>query len=97
MTNASVRQTKKEMIERDLAIAVMHKANFRLWVALLVTIILLVASNLGWVYYESQFVETDTSFLDVDQESESGSNFFVGRDGDNYNGTTASPNRQSAP
>ena len=42
MTNASVRQTKKDMIERDLAIAVMHKANFRLWVALLVTIILLV-------------------------------------------------------
>lgn len=54
----------------------------RLWITSLVAIILLVATNGAWIWYESQWqvVETTTNTQEVKQDSESGSNTFTGGD-----------------
>ena len=53
----------------------------RLWITILILIILLLGTNLAWLYYESQFEEVTTT-TEVTQDAESGSNSFIG--GDNY-------------
>ena len=53
-----------------------------IWVIVLL-VLLLVGSNVGWLVYESQFEvveETTTTFEDVVQESAEGSNNIVGGD-----------------
>ena len=46
-----------------------ERVNKRLWIALIILIVSLVGSNAGWIYYESQFIETETT---VEQEVETG-------------------------
>ena len=53
-----------------------HKRDF---IIKLVLIILLVASNFGWIWYESQF-ETVSTTQEVTQEADNGTNTFVGGD-----------------
>lgn len=54
----------------------------RLWIALIMTIILLVGTNIFWISYESQFEDSVT----VTQENDDGYNNYVGNDGDIING-----------
>lgn len=42
----------------------------------------LVISNLGWIYYESQFMDTIT----VTQDTPNGNNSYIGHDGSITNG-----------
>ena len=59
--------------------------RFRMmWILCLVLIILLVGTNAGWVYYESQFMDEVT----VTQDTPNGNNNYIGRDGDITNGTS---------
>jgi hypothetical protein len=51
---------------------------------IILLIILLVGSNLWWIYYENQFEDTVT----VTQDTPNGNNNFIGRDGDITNGST---------
>lgn len=51
----------------------------KMWSALILLILLLVGSNVGWLIYESQF-ETVEVYQDVEQEAEDGTNNFVGGD-----------------
>lgn len=53
----------------------------KLWIMCILLIVLLVGSNIAWIYYESQFDD----FV-VTQESDDGYNNFIGNDGDIYNG-----------
>lgn len=66
-------QTNEEpvaYIVHEGIMARMERIIRRLWIALLVTIVLLVASNIGWLVYESQFEDQTTVTQDVDtQES----------------------------
>ena len=39
----------------------MERVNFHQWIVILVLIVALIASNLGWVIYESQFVDTEVA------------------------------------
>lgn len=57
----------------------------RLWIVLILTIVLLVGSNIAWVVYESSFEEITTTEQTVTQESDNGNNSFIGGD---YNGET---------
>lgn len=59
----------------------MERTNMRQWIVILVLVVLLVASNFGWVYYESQFMDTE-----VTQEVDTGDgDAFVSGVGDiNY-------------
>ena len=67
----------------------MERMNFHQFIVIIVLIVALVASNLGWVVYESQFeaLETDT---EIQQEtSDGGNNYIVGGD---YNGEADNQN-----
>lgn len=61
----------------------MERIIKRLWIALLVVIVLLVASNSAWLWYESQFED-----LVITQEAEADTgNALVNNGGDlNYGG-----------
>ena len=56
----------------------------RLWAMCITLIILLVGTNLMWLWYESQFEYYETT-QEVTQKSDSGTNYFVGGD---LSGTT---------
>jgi hypothetical protein len=51
----------------------------------IILIVLLVASNVGWLIYESQFESTETT---ITQENTDGYNNYIGNDGDIINGQT---------
>ena len=55
----------------------------RLWITILLLIVLLVGTNAGWIWYQSQFED-----IAISQENEDGYNNFVGNDGDIFNGET---------
>jgi uncharacterized membrane protein SpoIIM required for sporulation len=55
----------------------------RLWISILILVFLLVGTNIGWLYYQSQFETITETTQDVKQDTtDGGSNSFVG--GDNY-------------
>lgn len=54
----------------------------RLWILTIILVSLLVATNVGWLVYESQFVDVVT----VSQETPEGNNNYIGHDGDITNG-----------
>ena len=55
----------------------------RLWITILFLIVLLVGTNAGWIWYQSQFED-----IAISQENEDGYNNFIGNDGDIFNGET---------
>ena len=71
----------------ELIFARFERTNRRLWILCIILIFTLIATNAGWLYYESQwqYVQSDTSF-EVEQDGEennvSGITF-----GDNYGQT----------
>ena len=74
----------------EVALAMAERTIKRLWLTTLLLIVLLVASNAAWLYYESQFdtVET-TETITVEQDNTDGINNYIGNDGDiNNNGET---------
>ena len=61
--------------------------NFkRLWVVVIILISLLVATNLCWLAYESQFETVEST--EITQENADGYNNYIGNDGDITNGET---------
>ena len=55
--------------------------NFkRMWVLIILLLALFVGTNAAWIWYESQFQIVEETYQEVTQESESGSNTFVGGD-----------------
>lgn len=58
----------------------------RLWIALIVAIALIFASNVVWLIYTNQY-----DFESYDLSTEGGGNAnYIGQDGDIYNGTSES-------
>lgn len=49
--------------ERDMAR--IERANKRLWITILALVVLLVATNAGWIWYESQFIEETTETVET--------------------------------
>ena len=84
-----IAQTPKDVpyIAHESAVARLERVIKRLWVLAIVLIVLLAASNVAWIWYESQFEE-----VRIEQENESGYNNFIGNDGDIYNGETDNNN-----
>lgn len=52
----------------------MERANKRLWIVVLVLIVALIGSNIGWLMYESQFEDVVTT---VEQEVDTGNGTAV--------------------
>lgn len=55
----------------------------RLWILCIIMFVALVVTNVAWIHYESQFEDVVT----VQQDTPSGNNNYVGRDGSIINGT----------
>lgn len=53
----------------------------KLWVVIIVLIVALIATNIAWIIYESQF---ETEYYSV--EADNGNANYIGRDGDIVNG-----------
>lgn len=56
---------------------------------IVILIVLLVGSNAGWLWYESQFeVVEESTQTSITQENDSGYNNYIGNDGEIVNGET---------
>ena len=66
-----------------------ERTNKRLWITVILLIVLLVGTNAGWIWYESQFIEQT---IEVTQENADGYNNYIGNDGDINNGETNDQN-----
>ena len=69
-------------IVHESSMARMERQIKRLWIALLVVVMMLFASNTGWFIYESQF---ETFYYE--QDGEGINNVNLGEQGDLNNGT----------
>ena len=80
-----IAQTPKDVpyIAHASAVATLERVIKRMWVLVLSLIILLVASNAAWIWYESQYQTIETT---ITQENEDGYNNYIGNDGDIVNG-----------
>ena len=63
-----------------------ERTQKRLIAIIIILIILLAGTNIGWAIYEAQYEDIVTTQT-VEQEADSGENLFVGGD---YNGTAES-------
>lgn len=68
-------------IVHESAVARMERINKRLWIVLILVICLFVATNAGWIWYESQFVDEQWSF---EATTESGGNAIANGNGEVY-------------
>lgn len=64
----------------ELDMARMERANKRQWIVILVLIVLLVGSNAGWLYYEAQFTDDETTTTIEAEQDGNGVNTVVGGD-----------------
>lgn len=71
-------------IVHEAAMARFERTIKRLWLLAIVAVALLVATNLAWIWYESQMEVVETT--EITQENENGYNNYIGNDGDIYNG-----------
>ena len=64
-------------IVHEASMARMERQTKRLWITVLALIVILVATNGAWIWYESQL---ETIYQEVTQEANTGTNNFVGGD-----------------
>ena len=69
-------------IAHESSMARMERQIKRLWIAMIVAVCLLFASNVGWMIYESKF---DT--ISYEQDGEGINNVNIGEQGDLINGS----------
>ena len=64
----------------ESALARLERTNRRLFILCIILILLLLATNRGWLYYENSFED-----VVVTQDNANGYNSYIGNDGDiNY-------------
>ena len=80
-----ISQTPKDVpyIAHESAVARLERVIKRMWVLVLSLIILLVASNGAWIWWESQYQTIETT---ITQENADGYNNYIGNAGDIVNG-----------
>ena len=80
-----ISQTPKDVpyIAHESAVARLERVINRMWVLVLSLIILLVASNGAWIWWESQYQTIETT---ATQENADGYNNYIGNAGDIVNG-----------
>ena len=64
----------------------------RLTAVVVILIVLLVGSNVGWLIYNSRFDVAEETSTTVEQENKSCYNNYIGNDGDIVNGETNDKN-----
>lgn len=70
-----------EKFIQEMYAASMERTIKRLWITIILLIVLLVGTNICWIVYESQFVETETTqTIEAEQQADNGTNMIVGGD-----------------
>ena len=72
-------------VVHESAMARAERQSKRLVAVIILLILLLVGSNIGWLVYESSFEEVTTEEIVVDAD-ENGNANYIGNDGDIING-----------
>ena len=54
-------------LAHESAMARMERANKRSFIIILILILALIATNTGWIIYESQFETTETTTIEAEQ------------------------------
>lgn len=75
-----VERNDEEQYSIDIVAALAERAIKQLWIALIITIVLLVGSNVFWVWRESQFVDESWTYEAEQDTDGGGNNTFVGGD-----------------
>ena len=75
--NAKSAPENAPYIVHEASMARMERQIKRMWITVLVLIVMLVATNGAWIWYESQM---ETIYQEVTQEADTGTNNFVGGD-----------------
>ena len=73
-------------VVHESSMARAERLSRRLVAIIILLIILLVGSNVGWLIYESQFEDVITSEEIIVDAEENGIANYIGNDGDIYNG-----------
>jgi len=73
----------------DILASMAERTIKRLWIVIILLVVLLVGSNIAWIWYESQWEVVETT--EITQENENGYNNYIGNDGDIYNGEANNP------
>lgn len=69
----------------------LERTNRRMFILCIILIAALFVSNLGWLYYESQFTDVETTKIEAEQKSDGdGDNLIIG--GDYVEGTEGNDN-----
>jgi hypothetical protein len=66
----------------------LERTNRRLFILCIILILLLLATNMGWLYYENSFED-----VVVTQDNANGYNSYIGNDGDINYGETNDKNK----
>lgn len=77
-----------DYVAHEADMARMERINKRLWIALIVVILLLAASNAAWIYYESQFEDVVTETITQESGAKDGGTAIVNNGGDMVYGTS---------
>lgn len=72
-------------VVHESAMARAERQSKRLVAVIILLIVLLVGSNIGWLVYESSFEEVTTEEIVIDAD-ENGNANYIGNDGDIING-----------
>lgn len=79
----------------EAALDRLERVNKRLFIAWILTFVMLVSAIVFFVWYESQFEDVVT---EITQETEDGGyNNYIGNDGDIYNGKTDGQDEKARP
>lgn len=75
-------------ISFESALARLERTNRRLFILCIILILLLLATNLSWIYYENSFED-----VVVTQDNANGYNSYIGNDGNINYGETNDKNK----
>lgn len=78
----------KSYLAIESALARLDRTNRRLFILCIILILLLLATNIGWLYWENQFED-----VVVTQDNANGYNSYIGNDGDINYGETNDKNK----
>lgn len=76
----------------DLAVAVCERTTKRLWIALILAILMIFASNAGWLIAWYSYDYSSEEVIVEQDASDGGDTNFIGNDGDIINGSTEGNN-----
>lgn len=69
----------------ESSMARMERTSKRLWIVILVLIVALIGTNVGWIWYESQWKYVEATTVTQDLDASDGGNAIV-NDGVHING-----------